>query len=423
MSDPQEPYHQQPQYQQPGLPGYSRVPDPPRKKKKKKGGKGKAGKESGGEATANIGATIGIWVLGIGLPILLGYFLITKVFMREEPMAKNPFPPAELTRDQLAACETWARQLALDLTEGRQDDVHKAVLYDALVYRTQVAFHAGRDIRYFVRDQVNALISTQVPGIFSQVLMGADRIPTQVLRLSKRAGYPCVTLRTMPKAERLLYYDLLVHASGNEFKIVDLYDWTFGVYASEVARRTVLIEMPTDLKSLKPWQTVFGEDVDQTDVLKLKGLLQEDILHRPSALDTIDTLGATARKAPDIYSMELKALVKLNDAGTTQPRVDRLTALLENPPLHEGHEVVTGVLLSEILQKAGKLPEAEAALRKAGKLIGGDAMIHVINGQRKLAAGDVPGADLCAREAAKENPKLPELGALRSQIEAKKAPK
>jgi hypothetical protein len=391
----------------------------PKKKKRKKG----EPKPKGGRGDSPWISAL-IWVVGLGLPILLGYFFITKVIMRDPPEPKNPFPPVALSKEQSEAFRRWAQDLCVELTEGRADDAHKRVHWPAVGWQVQHSMRLSNDERRQVEADVNKAWEADVPGIFRLVLHGERATKAQVLRTSKkRREYPAALLRCSPKPGRVEYYDIMIAPEKDKpmnFQIVDIYDYTLGAYATEMIRRQGLVDFSIEKKFRRPWLVAFGESAAD-HLPTLKTLMMDETLDRGAqALDNIDSLPESVRNSAHIASIELKALRKVFDGVPTTAQTERMIKLLNEPPLHEEHEIVSGALLGEVHARFKRVPEREAALRKASEQIGGDPLLLVMVGESRLAADDIPGAEAAARDAAYLEPQMFEIRQLRDQIQAKK---
>ncbi len=415
-SDPNQPYYQSQPHgfdqQQPDYAGYQRMEMPKKKKKGKSGPKGAKG--------PNPLSGIATWLVGLGLPLMLIFFFVKKMFLDDDGGPPNPFPPKVLTKEEEKLMPVLGAEVAQELTEGRGDDCHKRVFWDAATWRVQHGMKLSRDMRPFVRDEFSKSWTTQTPGLFSIVLKGQQRVPAKFVKVRKRDGYPAVLIRIMPSPTRTLYFDLLVYPEQNGLKIIDVYDCALGTYATEVAQRQTLIEIPTDIKGRGPWLAVFGEEAKDS-IIDLKNLLQQDVLGRGhQAFDTMKALPDSVRNSVQVYPMEVKALLKQFDNSPTPDQLERFRKLLETPPIVQDREITPSTLLAELHLKAQSWTDVETAFRRAYKDLG-DYYLLIQLSRSKIAAGDMPGAQVAAKEVSTIAPRASELIDLKQEIEAKLA--
>lgn len=424
--DPNDPYAAYPEdEQQPDqLPGGFVRAEPAGKPKKTKVGDkykvtGKA--KYSGSKKQNPWTSVGIWIVGLGLPVLLVLFGVKKLFLDDGVVMSNPMEAVELSKEQTAELEKMGVEIAQQLTEGRKSELIKLTAWEAVSYRLTRGMKLSTSQSIKIRDAINAQWPADIPGVFRQIL-GSDleRVPAQFVKVRKRDGYASALIRSMPSDKRIMYYDIMVVPVEGKLKIVDIWDCNLAMYASEAVRREVILEIPTNEGVNTPWRAVFGDDLSKENILAIKTLLGHDVLNRVQALDDIAVLPEPIRKQREFYSMGIHASIKSLDEGVTLDQLEAFRKLLATPPAGEEGSVVTGTLLAEIERRAGNAAAIEANLLKAHKEIGGDAFLKVVVGQDRLARGDAPGAEAMAAEATKEDRKVPELFSFKAALEAKK---
>ena len=435
-NDPnQQPYDPNQQPGQPQYGGYVRV-QPEKKQKagdKYKGSgkkvKGKKGKNQPGSGAAMMN-TIGTWLIGLGLPALLIYFMITKLFVEKIEVQMDPYPPVKLSPEQEKEALKFGETIATQLTEGHKDDIQRTVLWPEVTYRVSRKMQLSLSQSVTVRDEIKAKWEADVPGLFRQILgSDLDRVPTKFVKLRERDGYPCALIRTMPVEGRVNYYDLLlVPAKGTnkllpeeeKLMVVDIWDCNRAGYSSDAIRREVILNLPTDNDHNLPWRSVYGENRTKEEILAIKVLIPSDVLNRPQALDDIAALPEELRKSQEMYSIAVKAYQKIFNGIISSAQLDKFKALLAAPPDAGSGAVVTGTMLAEIEKRSDNKAGVEPALLKAYQEIGKDPYLKVLVAELRLAAGDLAGAEAMAAEVQRENRNLVELIVLKNELEKKR---
>jgi hypothetical protein len=440
-NQPQQPYYDPNQY--PGAPvggqppqGYTRVQAP---KKSNAGdkykGSGKKGKRPKDPRAPNMWANMGVWVVGLGLPIMLIYFAIQKLFVEKIEVQYDPYPAVLFDKEKEKELLKLGQDVATELREGHKDELQRRVVWDEVIYRVSRNMQLTLSQSTKVRDEIKAHWPSDIPGLFRQILGSElDRIPTQFVKLRQRDGYPCVLLRTMGKEGRVYYYDLLVVpvkaqiADGvfdeEKLRIVDIWDCQRGMFASDQVRREVLLEMPTNDDASRPWKAIWGDQLTKEDILAIKTMLLTDSLNKTSTIQDLKELPDYVRNSPQGYDIAIHAYQKLMDGIINPTQLEAFKARLGNlptldPALGE-NLLVSGTMLAEIETKLENKEEIEKAWLQAYKQIGQDPYLKVIVGKLRLAAGDVPGAEAMAAEVQKENRQLSELQDLKNALEAKR---
>jgi hypothetical protein len=438
-SDPNQP---QPPNQYPvgGQPpqGYTRVQAP---SKSKAGdqykGSGKKGKRPKDPRAPNMWSNMGVWVVGLGLPAMLIYFAIQKLFVDKIEVQYDPYPAVVFDREKDKELLKMGQDVAQELREGRKDELQRRVIWDEVIYRVSRNMQLTLSQSTKVRDEIKAHWPSDIPGLFRQILGSElDRIPTQFVKIRKRDGYPSVLIRTMGVEGRVYYYDLMVvpvkaQISDGVFdeeklRIVDIWDCQRGMFASDQVRREILLELPTNDDASRPWKAIFGDQLTKENILAVKTMLLTDSLNKTSTLQDLKELPDFVRNSPQGYDIAIHAYQKLMDGIINPSQLEAFKERLGSlPTLDESlgeHLQVTGNLLAEIETKLGNTAEVEKAWLKAYQQIGQDPYLKVIVGKLRLAAGDVPGAEAMAAEVQKENRQLSELLDLKNALEAKRKP-
>ena len=418
MNDPYyDPNNPQPSGGEPPA-GYTRVEKVGNKYVTPGKKKGKKGPKPRGD---NPWANLGVWVIGLGLPVLLIYFMIQKLFVEDIVISKDPYPPVQYEAEQMALLKTLGQEVAFELREGRQELLQRRVLWPEVIYRVSRNMKLTLSQEVTVRDTIHAKNESDIPGLFRQVL-GPEltRVPCEFVRLSQREGYPCAIVRTMESEARVLYFEFMTVPVDGKLRIVDIYDLNRGMYGSDAVRREVILEISTDEKYNQPWRAIYGEKRTPQEIIAIKVLLQNDILNRSQALDDIATLSDEVKNTPEIYSMIVNATHGILNGTATQTQLERCKKLLASPPsnLPKG-SLVTGMLLAELEGRMSNPAAVEPAALQAHDEIG-DAYLKVLVGQRRLMADDFPGAQKMAEEAQKEDRNVPELAPLQARLKDKK---
>ena len=325
--DPNQGYYD-PNQPQPvgGMPpaGYTRV-QAPKKAGDKYKGSGKKGKRPKDPRAPNPWANMGIWAVGLGLPILLIYFAVDKLFMDKISVEMNPYPPVLFEKEEEKQLVTMGQDIAAALREGRKDDLQRHVLWEEVTYRVSRNMELELGQSTVVRDEIKAHWTADIPGLFRQIVgSDGDRVSAQFVKVRQRDGYPCVLIRTMPKPDRVYYFDLLIvpattmNANGEaigekRLRILDIWDCQRAMFASDAVRREVLLELPTAEAHNRPWKAVFGKELTKEQVLALKNMIPSDVLNKPSTLQDLKEMPDFVQNSPQGYDIAIHAYQKLFD--------------------------------------------------------------------------------------------------------------
>jgi hypothetical protein len=417
--------------------GYTRVQAPTKAGDKYKG-TGKKGKRPKDPRAPNPWANMGIWIVGLGLPIMLVYFAIQKLFVDKIEVQYDPYPAVLLEKERDKELIELGQTIATQLREGRKDELVRHVIWDEVIYRVSRNMELTLRQSTDVRDELKTRWVSDNPGLFRQILGGdIDRMPAQFVKIRQRDGYPCLLLRTMPKEGRVQYFDFLLvpvrptptdgEAAVERLRIVDIWDCQRAMFASDAIRREVIREVvATDESTNRPWKAVFGENLTKEQILAIKSMIGLDALNKPSTLADLRELPETFQKSAQGYDIAIHAYQHLLDSISTADQLEAFKKRLSDPPTLPASlgsdAIVTGALLAEVETKLENKGAIDGAWLKAYKEIGKDPYLKVVAGKRRLATGDVPGAEAMASEVQKENRQLSELQELKNAIEKKRAP-
>jgi hypothetical protein len=431
-NDPNQPAY----YPQGGQPptGYTRV-EPQKQQKagdKYKGSGKKSGKSNKNPRGSSPWANLGVWIIGLGLPVLLVYFGIQKLMVEDTVVEMNPHPPVQLSDEQKKTFVTWSEEVATGLREGKQDELQRLVAWRGVQYRVikPMQLTLGETVK--MRDIIKAEWESDIPGLFRQ-LGGGDlvRIPAQFVKFRERDGYPTALIRIMPTEEDVRYFDLLVvpvqedekGAPVERLKIVDIYDCNRGSYASEMVRQESIVQFPTNEEDNLAWRSIYGENRTGPEVLTIKNILLKEALNNVAILTDLEEIPADLQGTRWSYSLRIHAYQKMMADAVTASDLEKFKITLNNAPAADSGSLVTGVMLALVEKRLGNEAAVEPALLKAHQEIGGDAYLKVLIGRKRLAAGDVAGAETMANEARSENRTLSELVPFKLDIEAKRKAK
>ncbi len=406
--------------------GYTRVQAP---KKTKVGdkykGTGKPPRKRDPRAP-NPWANLGIWAVGLGLPVMLVYFFVQKLFVDKIDVQYDPYPAVQVEKEQEKPLLALGKQIATELQEGSKAELQRRVVWPEVIYRVCQNMELGLHESTVIRDGIRAHWTADIPGLFRQIL-GSDleRVDCQFVKLRTRAGYPALLLRTMVKPGRVSYFDLLVVPVEGQWQVADIWDCQRGMFASDWVRREVIMELPTANEANRPWKAVFGEDLTKEQILAIKNMIPSEVLNKPHVLQDLRELPDSVRNSPFAYDVAIHAYQKLIDGIISPTELENFKQQLTIQPTWSAalgtNQIVTGNLLAEVEAKLEHPEAIEPALLKADAEIGGDPYLKVMVGKHRLASGDLPGAEAMAAEAAQVNRQLPELQSLRNAIEAKRA--
>ena len=395
--------------------GYTRV----EKIGKKYAGSGKKvkGKQPPGKRGPSPWAGLGTWMVGLGLPVLLVYFMVQKLFVEKTVVSYDPYPPVKYEAEQMEALKVLGQEVAGELTEGRRELLQRRVLWPEVTYRVGLPMKLQTGQQVLVRDTIHADHESKIPGLFRQIFGGElERAAAQLVRLAERDGYPSVIVRVMPTEERVLYYEMLTVPVEGKLRIVDIYDFNRGMFASDAVRREVIRDLPTDDANSGPWKAIYGEKRTKEELLAIKTMLPGDILHQTNVLDNIASLPEEVQNSREGYSMAVHGWYAMLNGTVTPAQLAPCRELLKKVPesLPEG-SLVTGMLLAEVEQRSGNPEAVEPAVLLAYQQMK-DPYLKVRVAQARLAKGDVKGAQTMTDEAAAEDRTVPELVPLKAQL-------
>lgn len=366
-----------------------------------------------------------ILVTGLSVGAWLLYFMAGKIFS-DSSDSNKPYPPAELTEEQLVELTALAKTVAGQLSGGNKDQLPRHIVWDNVVHRLKSRMKLSGVLEQDMKEEIRKTWRGDVPGLFRQIL-GSDleRLSAAFIRTRERDNIPCALIRTMPGDNSVRYYDLMVVPVKGKLMITDIWDCNRGMFASDFLVREILRDMPTNDDASYPWKAVYGENRNKEEILELKNLLGLDLLNRPHALKAIEVLPSDMARSREVYSMSIHAYQKLLSGIVSAEQLGKCKEMLSMPPQDlEPKSLVTGAILAEVEEKLGNKAGIIPALKQANEEIGGDPFLYVLMGQAALNAGDIAGADSYLRDAIREDRNLPEAKTLRAKIDLKRdAPK
>ena len=174
------------------------------------------------------GWVITLIVFGAALPIIailaaiaIPAFNATKR-AKEVAEASKPLPP--LTAEQKTAALAFGDKLVKALNAKNFAALEAMTDFETLARRSC----QGMTFSKLAEQQFIAGIKKNRGGLMGQMVGNSAKLT----RLTERMGYPALTVRLSPASGGVNFVDLVVRPDKDDFKVVDLYVYMFGVLSS-----------------------------------------------------------------------------------------------------------------------------------------------------------------------------------------------
>ncbi len=347
------------------------------------------------------------------LVVLTGVLVFRIWAGKAEPKKEAATAPVDravhLTPQQEAYLPIWGREIARMLSENQGEEISRLHDYDAIVALTVEGIDDWEMRRQL--DRATKFAVTAKAGGFLAKETGQS---ARFLRVCTRAGFPAVTLRMSYGIQQFAYMDVLLQPAGEQFRIVDLYDYVKGTRRTEdvsYAMVPLLISQKPQHESkwLEKWN-LKKSDADYLVSLlkaKIKGM-DEDVL------TVCDQAPESMRDNRLVFFSRTQALQRLS---LSNPRYERLYfESLQNPPAMPDTPQVLELLLVPKLLAASDYPAADAAMEKVMAVIGDDAQLLCMRAEIKFQRKEMVAAKALLQKAAELEPDLPLLEELKREL-------
>lgn len=178
------------------------------------------------------------------------------------------------------------------------------------------------------------------------------------------------------------YHDLLLRKFNGVYKIIDIYSYVAGEYATETFQRLYLT-IASDLFSKA--RTADLPDINMGEMLKVGSikLLADQGLYQDAA-EQIKNLNPETRKEKMVRLIELLIMANLGDKQYLKALSEYHESFPNDPSLY-----MTSV---DYLILLGEFKAAQDAINKLDKMLGGDSFLNLMRGNAYFEQGDFKNA-------------------------------
>lgn len=328
---------------------------------------------------------------------------------KKEPLAIRKREDILLTPQQEAALPAWGRKIARMLSENQGEEISRLHDCDAIVALTVEGID-DRETRRLLERVTKSAVTAKAGGFLAKETGQSAHF----LRVCTRAGFPAVTLRMNYGSGSFAYMDVLLQPAGDQFRLVDLYDYLKGTRRTEdvlYAMVPLLIAQKSHPDS--EWLEKWG--LKKSDAEYLISLLKAKIKGQDEDVLTVcDQAPEHMRSNRLVFFSRYQALQRL---AIVNPRYERLYfESLQNPPAILDTPHVLELLLVPKLMAASDYPIADAAVEKVMTVIGEDAQLICLRAEIKFHLMDMDAAKALLRRANELEPDLPLLQELKHEL-------
>ncbi len=310
-----------------------------------------------------------------------------------------------------------ARRITLTEEEQIMAEEFAKALLQAVERQDTAAIDARVDFEYLIDDifhgfedpaQMKPRILETMrknPGgfFFNNVLGETGRF----VRHRTRDGVPAITLRCGAS-----YIDiLLLRLKNGGFKVIDMYNYTFGIQLGEYTRQMVAIMMDA---GGDPVVQVLGEAGKMTDMEPVAKMTRASRDRRPEeVISTYHDLSPEAMNRPNVFMLYLRALHVVKG-----PYVEEYAKAVEKAPSLLGPDAKIDLLLFERHVLRRDFVAARQAAEACIQTIGEDSRLFYQLGMMCVRTNDIPAAKEALKKAEAIEPDLFDLVDLKMQIRA-----
>lgn len=355
-------------------------------------------------------AKAGLLLLLVVLTGVLVCLILAGKAKTKTEAATAPFDrEVHLTPQQEAYLPIWGREIAHMISDNQGEEISRLHDYDAIVALTVEGIEDW-EMRRMVERATKSAVTAKAGGFLAKETGQSARF----LRVCRRAGFPAVTLRMNYGIQQFAYMDVLLQPGGEQFRIVDLYDYVKGTRRTEDVRYAMIplliLQKPqSDPKWLEKW------NLEKSDAEYLVTLLKSKIKGMDEDVLTVcDQAPESMRNNRLVFFSRTQSLQRLS---LSNPRYERLYfESLQNPPAMPDTPHVLELLLVPKLLAASDYPAADAALQKVMAVIGDDAQLMCMRAEIQLQRKEMVAAKALLQKAAELEPDLPLLDELKHEL-------
>lgn len=367
--------------------------------------------KAGASATRPAGTFLKVGFVAI-FAVLVGVLAFRLLFDAEEAgVGSRPkHVPVQLTAQQETNLPLWGQKIARLMSEDLGEELSQMHDYGAIAELTLEGTD-GKEVHRTLDRMMKSAVTHKAGGF----LAGTVGHPAHFLRVCTRAGFPAVTLRVRYGDQQFSYVDVLVQPAGDEFKIVDIYDYLKGARRTEDFRYAMVPVLVTqDSQGISTWLKNWNMQKSDAEYLmslfkaRIKGV-DDDILM------ACDGAPEHMRSNKIVIFTRCQALQRLT---LVNPRYERLYfEALKNLPPMPGTPHVLELLLIPKLLAAADYQTADDAMEKVMSVIGEDAQLMCMRAEIKWHLMDTEAAKALLRRAQELEPGLPLLQEMKQQLQ------
>lgn len=352
--------------------------------------------------SAGILARAATLLILVVLTVVLVIRLLQKHPEGGEPRLEAKTVVIHLTKMQEAALPAWGRKIAEMLSTDQGEELSQLHDYEAITALTVEGID-GQDERRLVERAMRNAVTAKAGGFLAKEVGQSAHF----LRVCTRAGFPAATVRMTYGSRQFAYMDVLLRPVGDQFRIVDLYDYLKGTRRTEEVRYAMAPMMiAQQSQPSSAWLQKMNLNKSDADylVLLMKARIRgtdEDVL------TACDQAPEHMRDNRLVFFPRTQVLQRLS---ITNPRYEQLYfESLQNPPPMPDTPHVLDLLLVPKLIDASDYPKADAAMEKVMSVIGEDAQLMCMRAEIKVELKDMDAAKALLQRAAELEPELPLL--------------
>lgn len=332
----------------------------------------------------------------------------------QQRIAKAAEAPPPLTEKQKSALETFGQDLAKRITDGDTAALARIQDLDAIADRVIHSLDGAIPAITEFREGFMSSVRTKAGGIF----MSALKTPAKMVKVTEIDGFPTVMLRVLPEGGGVNFLGAMVRPDGDSFRVIDAYNYLFGLTVTEESARGAIAMAPTAsgtsfakrLLGLKAGQQ--GTEKDVMAILSDFGGQKF-----ASVVDRYSKLPKEVQDQRNMFVIYLQCLMGLNGDSKYEPAYK---AALGEARRILGKNSAVEMLLVDLYFLEEDYAAAEKAIASMDEVVGKDAYLEFLAGTACALGDDLEGALRHAALGRKLEPDMPSLVDLMLTIHAKK---
>jgi tetratricopeptide (TPR) repeat protein len=306
-----------------------------------------------------------------------------------------PAPGAQTAAPTEKECREFAAKLEAALKEGDGAFLDQSLDMDAILGAAAEGLEVDAATRALFE---NGLRGTFRPGEkIQQITRGTGSY--RLLRLHEFGGRPCALFRLVGDSSGVVYHELALAATAaGRLVITDIYVLNTGEWISATFRRGLLAmaqqAQSGALDKLSGWENDFVKNLDNLQAIRLlmkAGKFAE-------ALKSWLELPESLRRDKNLLMMRLQIAHELGERQYLSAINDFQKAFPDDPSLHLS--LIDGCLFMK------KYAEAQAAIDRVDKAVGGDPYLNVLRAGVLIEQQKFDEAKVFAQKTADAEPTL-----------------